>query len=192
MTRLKMLAGIAVAGLMVALPASPSFAQEQTSYQTAQRQQQGVPQVQISPDQLRQMIRQAPRETMTQRMEEQGGPEAPRGPRRPGAEMMGQRGGMMCERLRERAAEAREEGGWRKHRHGPPWMRGVGLKILFAVMDANGDGQVTLDEVNDCHARIFENRRRTATVCDNENSASRAATQLILPYNLSRGSHVRG
>ena len=128
---------------------------------------------------------------MTQRMEEQGGPDTPRGPRRPGAEMMGQRGGMMCERLRERAAEAREEGGWRKHRHGPPWMRGVGLKILFAVMDANGDGQVTLDEVNDCHARIFENRRRTATVCDNENSASRAATQLILPYNLSRGSHVR-
>ena len=158
MTRVKMLAGIAVAGLMMALPASPSFAQEQTPLQTAQQQQQGGPQVQISPDQLRQMIRQAVREMMMQRMEEQGGPEAPRGPRRPGAEMMGERGGMMRERLRERAAEAREEGmmgGWHKHRHGPPWMRGVGLKILFAVMDANGDGKVTLDEVNDFHARIF-------------------------------------
>ncbi|MBS3651329.1 EF-hand domain-containing protein [Pseudaminobacter sp. 19-2017] len=154
MTRVKMLAGIATVGLMVALPAAPSFAQSDAPVIMAQ---QGGPQGQISPDQMRDMIRQAVREMMMQRMQEQGGPEEP------GGEMMGQRGGMMRERLRERAAEMREEGdrgGWRGHmrghRHGPPWMmRGVGLKIFFAVMDSNGDGRLTLDEINDFHARIF-------------------------------------
>jgi hypothetical protein len=150
MTRVKMLAGIAAAGLMVALPAAPSLAQSDAP---VIRAQQGGPQGQITPDQMRQMMRDAVREMMMQRMEEQGGPGGG----------MGERGEMMRERMRERAAEMRDEGdrgGWRSHmrghRHGPPWMmRGVGLKIFFAVMDSNGDGRLTLDEINDFHARIF-------------------------------------
>ncbi|WP_245260941.1 EF-hand domain-containing protein [Chelativorans sp. J32] len=29
------------------------------------------------------------------------------------------------------------------------------MKVLFAIVDADGDGALTLDEINDFHSRIF-------------------------------------
>jgi hypothetical protein len=34
-------------------------------------------------------------------------------------------------------------------------MHGAGLRIMFAIMDADGDGALTLEEVQDFHERIF-------------------------------------
>lgn len=38
---------------------------------------------------------------------------------------------------------------------GPGMLHGARGKILFALLDANGDGAVTLQEMNDLHERIF-------------------------------------
>jgi hypothetical protein len=34
-------------------------------------------------------------------------------------------------------------------------MHGVGMRVLFAIVDADGDGELSLTEVQDFHARIF-------------------------------------
>jgi hypothetical protein len=56
----------------------------------------------------------------------------------------------------------RDRSGWGPGwRHDGPGMMGRGrehgpmLRIMFAVMDANGDGELSLEEVQEFHARIF-------------------------------------
>lgn len=38
---------------------------------------------------------------------------------------------------------------------GPMAFHGARMKVLFAIFDANGDGAVTIQEMNDMHERIF-------------------------------------
>lgn len=35
-------------------------------------------------------------------------------------------------------------------------MHGAGMKIVFAIVDADGDGALSLDEIQDFHGRIFK------------------------------------
>lgn len=87
-------------------------------------------------------------------------------------EMMGQQS-TRAERRWERRAERRGPARWgndnRWGRSGPNphgqmmrgfyggmgGMHGARMKIMFAVVDANGDGVLTLEEVQDFHGRIF-------------------------------------
>lgn len=49
--------------------------------------------------------------------------------------------------------------GMRHHRMGRGMGRGMGhgamMHVVFAIMDANGDGSLSLEEVQEAHARIF-------------------------------------
>jgi Ca2+-binding EF-hand superfamily protein len=66
--------------------------------------------------------------------------------------------GMMRQCMRQCMAEDGRMGeGWRKHdmRHGG-MMGSVAMRIIFALMDPDGDGTVSLEEFQAAHARIFK------------------------------------
>jgi hypothetical protein len=82
-----------------------------------------------------------------------------------GQGMMGQRermGGKNYRKGRERHADMmrrHHRGGSYGMHHGMGGMGGMGhrgmMQILFAIMDANGDDSLSLEEVQEIHARIF-------------------------------------
>lgn len=43
----------------------------------------------------------------------------------------------------------------RRHGGGPQGVHGAQMRIMFAIVDADGDGALTIEEVNDFHGRIF-------------------------------------
>jgi hypothetical protein len=45
---------------------------------------------------------------------------------------------------------------WHRGRMGPPVMHGAGMRMMFAVVDADGDGALSLTEIQDFHGRIFK------------------------------------
>ncbi|WP_274629164.1 EF-hand domain-containing protein [Arvimicrobium flavum] len=57
------------------------------------------------------------------------------------------------DRYGDRMARHGRRDGWRDRRGG---MHGPAMKILFAVADADGDGALSLQEIQDFHARIFK------------------------------------
>jgi hypothetical protein len=67
--------------------------------------------------------------------------------------------GMMAQCMRQCMAEDGRMGeGWRKHgmmRHGG-MMGSVAMRIIFALMDPDDDGTVSLEEFQAAHARIFK------------------------------------
>ncbi|WP_274425662.1 EF-hand domain-containing protein [Chelativorans sp. YIM 93263] len=48
-----------------------------------------------------------------------------------------------------------EHGMMRRHHGGAQAFHGARMKIMFTIVDANGDGALSIDEVNDFHGRIF-------------------------------------
>jgi hypothetical protein len=63
--------------------------------------------------------------------------------------------------MRHRDAEWRGGGrmrdrDWHRGRMGPPMMHGAGMRMMFAVVDADGDGALSLTEIQDFHGRIFK------------------------------------
>jgi hypothetical protein len=46
--------------------------------------------------------------------------------------------------------------GWRRGGMGSPMMHGAGMRMMFAVVDADGDGALSLTEIQDFHGRIFK------------------------------------
>ena len=94
-------------------------------------------------DAMREMMRQMMSEMIQERMQEDRGPRAERrgGDRwhrdyrmgsPEGRRMMGDRGGMTA-----------------------GMMHGAGMRLMFAIVDADGDGALSLTEVQDFHGRIF-------------------------------------
>jgi Ca2+-binding EF-hand superfamily protein len=67
--------------------------------------------------------------------------------------------GMMRQCMRQCMAEDGRMGeGWRKHgtvRHGS-MMGPLAMRIIFALMDRDGDGTVSLEEFQAAHERIFK------------------------------------
>ena len=67
--------------------------------------------------------------------------------------------GMMRQCMRQRMAEDGRMGeGWRKHgmmRHGG-MMGPLAMRIIFALMDPDGDGTISLEEFQAAHERIFK------------------------------------
>lgn len=45
---------------------------------------------------------------------------------------------------------------WRRGGMGPAMMHGAGMRMMFAVVDADGDGALSLTEIQDFHGRIFK------------------------------------
>ena len=66
--------------------------------------------------------------------------------------------GMMRQCMRQCMAEDSRTGeGWRKHDMRRGGMMGsVAMRIIFALMDPDGDGTVSLEEFQAAHARIFK------------------------------------
>ena len=66
--------------------------------------------------------------------------------------------GMMRQCMRQCMAEDGRMGeGWRKHGMTPGGMMGsVAMRIIFALMDRDGDGTVSLEEFQAAHERIFK------------------------------------
>lgn len=135
------------ATMMVTLLASPALAQMNgTPTPAAPAQQQGAEQ---SPGNaqtqgsMREMMRQMMREMMQERMQED---------RNPQAERSG--GGRWQRDFREGPPEGRSmrEG---RHGMGARMMHGAGMRMMFAIMDANGDGALSQNEVQDLVGRIF-------------------------------------
>lgn len=156
---------LAAAGAFVLLTA-PAFSQTSPTA-PAQPGQQEAPGADTGtmgqpPEHMREMMRE-----MMQDMMRETGPQG----MRPGmrGDMRGEtrRGmregpGRMGEHYGMRTGEARDRPGrhgmMRYGRegmmgHGP--MHGAGMRIMFAIMDADGDGALTLEEVQDFHERIF-------------------------------------
>jgi len=101
---------------------------------------------------MRQMMRQ-----MMQEMMRDGG-------RRAGGEMSSdemRRAGQAQDRERQERRQMRGDqrmaGAGRFERRGGmgPAFHAARMKVLFAIVDADGDGALTLDEINDFHSRIF-------------------------------------
>lgn len=80
---------------------------------------------------------------------------------RPGQGMMGSDRGAnpdMMRMMQGRAGDQQErmEAGPRMMRHGGMMGHDGMMRIMFAIMDADGDGALTLSEVQDTHARIYK------------------------------------
>ncbi|PBB65237.1 hypothetical protein CK228_28615 [Mesorhizobium sp. WSM4312] len=127
------------ATVMMTLLASPALAQMGgTPTPAAPAQQQGAEQ---SPGNaqtqgsMREMMRQMMREMMQERMQEDGG-------------------GRWHRDFREGPPEGRSmrEG---RHGMGARMMHGAAMRMMFAIMDANGDGALSQNEVQDLVGRIF-------------------------------------
>lgn len=143
MRMVRTLAGFGAACICASLSPGLTNADETTAVQLAQAQDMQQAPGSMSPgsEQMRDMMRQMMQEMMGNRHEEADEQPA-RGRERhhasgPGTSgepgmMRGSRGG---ERLRV--------------------MHGAGMKIAFAITDADGDGQLSLPEIQDFHARIF-------------------------------------
>jgi len=94
------------------------------------------------------------REMMRETMREMMGDEVRRGDRERGPRMMrprvrdrmARRGGM------DHGAMMRKRGDARGH----ALMHGAAMRVVFAVVDADGDGALSLAEIEDFHGRIFE------------------------------------
>ena len=147
------LAGFA-AGCALALSLSPALAQTTAPATPPAAQQPGPatpgPDTRQMPDM--EMMREMMRETMREMM----GPGAMRGDRerRPGVmrprdrqdryqDRMARRGGM------DRGAMMMMHGARRGGMHA------AGMRILFAVVDTDGDGALSLPEIQEFHARVF-------------------------------------
>jgi hypothetical protein len=158
-TMLEKLTGFAMAGALM-ISSAPAFAQSgattppQTAQEegtTSQGQTEGLSQ---EPDDMRQMMREMMREMM-QDMMRQAGPGAddrgedqarPRGEGRWREDGRRDRRGMMHER-----GMSRDHGGGMR----PGAAHGAKMRIMFAIVDADSDGALSLEEVRDFQARIF-------------------------------------
>lgn len=141
------LAGIA-AGCALVFSLTPALAQTATPPAPPSMQQPGG---QVDMDAMRQMMREMMRETMRESMgSEARRAQRERGPRMTGPrdrdDRMARRGGM------ERRGMMRGQGDRMRH----AFMHGAGMRILFAIVDADGDGALSLAEIQDFHARIFD------------------------------------
>jgi hypothetical protein len=133
---------------VLAMLASPAFAQtSETAPPTAPVQDRGPEQ---SPgesgqtqDSMREMMRQMMGEMMQERMQKDRGPEAER------------RGGDHWHRdYRMGPPDGRRMAGDRG-RMEAGMMHGARMRIMFAIIDANGDGALSQTEVQDFIGRIF-------------------------------------
>jgi hypothetical protein len=97
-----------------------------------------------NPDQMREMMREMMQEMM--RSEPRAGRDRAK---RRGAN--GRRhGGMGRSAMMEHHGRMRGPGGMRSG-----MMHGAGMRLIFAIVDADGDGALSLTEVQDFHGRIF-------------------------------------
>jgi len=103
---------------------------------------------------MRQMMRQMMEEMMREGPRQQGGrempPDAATGRGGPDRDMDGRRAQMREERAGQRGFAQARRGGM-----GPRGFHAAQMKMAFAIVDADGDGALTIDEINDFHARIF-------------------------------------
>lgn len=61
----------------------------------------------------------------------------------------------------QRRHHASERGGGSRRYHrrgemGPAMMHGAGMRMMFAIVDGDGDGALSLTEIQDFHGRIFK------------------------------------
>ncbi len=147
------LAGLA-AGCALVFSLTPAMAQDATPPAPPSTQQPGG---QVDMEAIRQMMRQMMRETMQEEMEN----EARRGERERAPRMtrpqdrdyrMARRGGM------ERRGMMRGHDRMMMRGQGDRMrlMHGAGMRILFAIVDTDGDGALSLAEIQDVHGRIFD------------------------------------
>ncbi len=153
MTTSKTLLALAAAGAILA-SAAPALSQTAPGMpgRTDQMQQQrsGTGPGGERPEAMREMMRE-----MMDEMMRRGGPRAD-GEWRDRSDRYGERGerkgryGMMHG---DRMGRYGMMQGDRMGRRGP--MHGAGMRLMFAVMDADGNGALSLEEVQDFHERIF-------------------------------------
>jgi hypothetical protein len=166
MTTMMMLGKIAaLAAGAIAVAAAPAMAQTEgtapavpAQLERAQDRQGGMG---MDPAAMREMMR----EMMQEMMQERGSASAGEGeeeealpqPRWRDGRHMGRRGmmdgrGMMGGRG---MAEDRPSMRGRGYHMGSRMAHGAGMRIFFAIIDADGDGALSLEEINDFHERIF-------------------------------------
>lgn len=149
MTSLRQSGAIAVA---LTLLAAPVLAQTDTSPPAAAPMQD---ETMGSPDGMGEEDADAMREMMREMMMEMMPGPPPRDGRR-GARAE-RRDGERWNQGGPRASNMRERHGMRggpdEPRHG--MMHGAEMRLVFAIVDADGDGALSLSEIQDVHARIF-------------------------------------
>lgn len=140
-----MLSRLAATAVASAFLASPAFPQTAGTAPAPPTQESGPEQPPMSgqdPDPMMEMMRQMMQEMM------QSAPESDR-----------EHG----DRAARRGADHWRHGGMMDHHarmHGPRGVRsarmhGTGMRLAFAVADADGDGALSLAEIQDFHGRIF-------------------------------------
>ncbi|UCI10364.1 EF-hand domain-containing protein [Mesorhizobium sp. B1-1-8] len=131
---------------VLAMLASPALAQTNGTPAPSAPAQEGAQQTPApngqNPESMREMMRQMMSEMMQERMQEDRGARAER------------RDGDRWHRdYRMGAPEGRRAMGERSM--GAGMMHGAGMRMLFAILDADGDGALSRNEVQDFIGRIF-------------------------------------
>ena len=101
-------------------------------------------------DAMRQMMREMMPEMMQEMMRSGPSATAKRGDRMERRGEEGRHHGGRMGRMSEDCPMMRGHGGMRAG-----MMRGAGMRMMFAIVDADGDGELSLAEVQDFQARIF-------------------------------------
>ena len=142
----------AVAAALTLL-ASPALAQTETSPPaTAPTQEQGAAQPHDTSGQSMDAMREMMREMMMEMMQGKPGEDGERdtrAKRRDGDRW--HQGSRMDREMRDGRGM---RGGRDDMRSG--MMHGAGMRVMFAIVDADGDGALSLAEVQDFHGRIFK------------------------------------
>ena len=149
MTLLKKSTAIAAA---LTLLASPALAQTETPPARALTQDQGATQPHEMSGQGTDAMREMMREMMMQMMKGEQGEGGQRGAR---AERRNDERWRHGRRMDRKMRDGRGMQGDRDDMRSG-MMHGAGMRMVFAIVDADGDGALSLVEVQDFHSRIFK------------------------------------
>ena len=144
---------VSVASIALMLAATPAFAQAEQATQPSATppQNEGAPAssgaTAMGSDAMRQMVREMMMEMMRDGSLDQG--------RREGRKEW--RKGMHRDHADRRGGrQMGVDDGWRGQGMRSGMMHGTGMRMIFAIVDADGDGALSLAEVQDFHGRIFK------------------------------------
>lgn len=164
------LTAISLAGVL-ALSAGPAFTQDEDT-RPAERtdsagEDSGPPEDragmrEMMREMMEEMMREAPRngaaaEGRSERAERATGGRDARGAgqSRRDFSRAHRKGGEYSRMHRDRKGPRHHMGHDRRGDMGKQAFHGARMKIVFAIADANGDGELTIEEINDFHERIF-------------------------------------